>query len=123
MAYGADSFRHDVPQEFSDEDRWQIWRISLPRKSFVMLLAGGGVTYLLFKGFALLHLAVFGVVLGLVLTLMVVFLTLIPIPESDYIKGGGLTLDIILIRRMVRRRNRVVYVKGIADNSKKRRKG
>lgn len=121
MANGADSFRHDIPQEFSNEDRWQVWLISFSRKSFIALLAGGGVTYILFKITAACHVPIVGIILGLLLTVVVVFLTMMPIPESDYIKGGGLTLDIIFLRRLIRKRSRIVYVKGIRDYSGKRK--
>lgn len=116
----ADGFTHEIPQEFSDEDRWIIGRVSLSRKSFLVLLAGGGLTYGMFKLFSIIGIPVFGVVFGVVLTIVAVFLTIFPIPETDYIKGGGLTLDVILLRRLVRRRNRIVYVKGIRNASKKK---
>lgn len=117
----ADGFTHEIPQEFTDEDRWIIGRFSLSKKSFAMLLGGGGLTFGLYKLFSLFHIPVVGVVLGVILTITVVFLTIFPIPESDYIKGGGLTLDVILLRRYVRRRNRIVYIKGIRNpwNKKK----
>lgn len=117
----TDGFTHEIPQEFSDEDRWIIGRISLSRKSFIVLLAGGGMTYGMYKFFSLIDIPVLGVVLGVLLTIVAVFLTIFPIPETDYIKGGGLTLDDILLRRFVRRRNRIVYVKGIREVSKKKK--
>lgn len=120
MAMG---FTHDIPQEFSDEDRWVIGRVSLSRKSLIVLVAGCGVTYLLFKVTSVIHIPIFGVVLGLLFTVTAVFLTIFPIPESDYLKGGGMTLDTIIIRRLIRYSNRIVYAKGISDLSNKKRRG
>lgn len=114
MVSGADSFRHDIPQEFSDEDRWQVWRFSLSKKSFITLLIGGGVTYGLFKLTAMIHVPILGVIMGILLTAAAVALTIIPIPSSEFIKGGGYTLDIILIRKLVRKKKRFVYVRGLS---------
>lgn len=115
----ADGFTHEIPQEFSDEDRWVIGRFSLSRKSFIVLLAGGGLTYGMYKLFSMVGIPVVGVVLGALFSIVAVFLTIFPIPETDYIKGGGLALDDILLRRFVRRRSRIVYVKGIRNVLKK----
>ena len=113
-------FEHDIPQEFSDEDRFPIYRqITLPKKSFLTLLIGIGLTYVLYRLTSAIHLSVAGIVVGFVLTIVAVVLTLFPLPEEEYIKGGGLTLDLILLRRMVRRRSRLVYAKGISNMSVK----
>lgn len=117
---GPDSFQQDIPQEFSDEDRWQLGRFSFSKKSFIVLLSGFGVTYMLFKIMSFIHASTVGVILGITLTVIAVFLSMFPMPESDYIKGGGLTLDIILLRKLVRRRNRIVYTKGISNYGARR---
>lgn len=117
-----EQFLHEVPQEFTNEERWNIGAISLSRKSFIVFLVGLGVTYWLFKIGVVLRIPIVTVVIGALLTIVAVFITIFPVPESDYMKGGGLTLDIILFRRLVRRLNRVVYIKGISYSRKKVKK-
>jgi hypothetical protein len=110
------NYTHSIPQEFSDEDRWDIGRFSLSRKSLITLLVGLAGTFLLMKLCSLFHLSIVGVIAGLLLTAVTVACTIIPVPLSDYLKGGGLTMDVIFFRRFLRKRKsaQAIYIKGYA---------
>lgn len=101
--------RHQIPSEFTDEDRWFKF---FTKTTLKYLIAGLVITYLLFKLFGLIGFSLIGVTIGLVITIGLVFIASYPIPETQYIKGANLTIVRILKRRLIRYFNRCIYVKG-----------
>lgn len=109
--------RHEIPSEFTDEDRWFKY---FTKKTLAFIMVGCVITCLLFKLCSFFGGAIIGVVLGLVITVALGAVSMIPVPENQFLRGGGLTYDVIIIRRFIRRKNKVVYVKGY-ENEKERR--
>lgn len=103
------TLRHEIPSKFTDEDRWFKY---FTKKTLRFIMVGCLILVLLYKIFSLFGLAVIGVVFGVVITIALAAISMIPVPENQFLRGGGLTLDIILIRRFIRRGNKVIYVKG-----------
>lgn len=100
---------YDIPSEFSDEDRW--FKI-FTKKQAIMIAAAAGVMVMLEKIFDKFGLAFVGIILGAILIIVTAVIVMFRIPEMNYLRGGGQTLDIILFKRLVRKRNRYIYVKG-----------
>lgn len=104
------SMRHNVPGEFHSETKWFRF---FSNKQLGFLVVALFVLYLCYKvnvnftghGF-------FGVLVGLNIGAVIVAPSMIPIPQTEFLKGGGLTIDIILIRRWIRKRKKCIYVKG-----------
>lgn len=102
--------RHNVPGEFNSETKWFRF---FSNKQLAFLVVALFVLYLCYKvsvnftgrGF-------FGVLVGLIIGAVIVAPSMIPIPQTEFLKGGGLTIDIILIRRWIRKRKKCIYVKG-----------
>lgn len=85
------------------ESKW-LWVFS--KRTFKALLIGAVPGILMIKiigGFA-------GVLVCLFIELIMFLLTGLPLPSHWVLKGGGLTLDVILLRKLVRLTNRVIYV-------------
>lgn len=105
----ANGMAHEIPSEFTDEDRWlKIFST----KSFAVLGVTGIITLLLTKFFGLFGIPLVGAILGGILVVTATGTTMIRKFGDNYLKGAGQTLDRLLILRLIRRRNRVIYVKG-----------
>ena len=98
-----------IPAEFTDEDKWFRF---FYKKNLAVFCAGAAFTYLLWKVLDLGGLGIAGLIAGGMVTTAITAVTMLPIPESSYLKGGGQTLDIILIRRLIRRKSAVIYIRG-----------
>lgn len=104
------SMRHYVPGDFSNETKWLKF---FGNKQILLVAIGVAITYACYKGSTFLFGQGFvGIVFGLIIALIIVAPAMIPVPQTDYIKGGGVTWDVIFIRKMIRKRSRVIYVKG-----------
>lgn len=102
-----------IPLEFSDEDKYFKY---FTKKNILALLLSGIVCYCIAKlSAALLGTMLPGLIVGLLMVLVIVGVTMLPIPETEYMKGAGLTLDVIIIRRIIRRTSRVIYIKGYSN--------
>lgn len=106
------AFRKSIPSEFTDEDRWRFGPVSLSRTTFIVSLIGLGITCVLYKVLGLIGLPKVGILIGIVGTIIAAVLTSQTIPESDYLKGGGVTLIVMLKRLYIRKKNKVVYIRG-----------
>lgn len=105
----AEGMSHEIPSEFTDEDRW----LNLfSTKSFAVLGVGGIFTLILYKFLGLFSLQIIGGVVGVVVTFLATGATMVPKMGDDYMKGAGQKLDRLLLLRIVRMRNRCIYVKG-----------
>lgn len=103
---------HDIPAEFTSEGRWFRY---LSNKGMTAVLIGCAFTAALHRIAAIFHAGMAGIIAGVLFTGALGFFTMFPLPEQDYLRGGGITLDIIILRRIIRRMNRRIYVKGIAE--------
>lgn len=108
----GDGMAHEIPSEFTDEDRW----LNLfSTKSFAVLGAGGIATLVLCKFLGLFSMQAAGGVLGLLATALATGATMVPKMGDGYMEGAGQKLDRLLLLRLVRRRNRCIYVKGYGE--------
>lgn len=100
---------YDIPEEFSDEDRWFKF---FTKKQAIMIVAAIGIMVMLVKIFDGAGLAFIGVIFGGLLVIAITVIAMLKLPETNYLRGGGQTLDVILFKRFIRKRNRRIYVKG-----------
>lgn len=101
--------RYEIPQGFSDEIKWfkffsmrsliVLIAVSTPGVFLIRLVSGLGIT---------LYMIVFWVILAGVVT----SLTMFRIPSSSWLTGGGEYIDQVLIKRLIRRKTRCLYIKG-----------
>ncbi len=101
--------RHAIPAEFTDEDKWFKF---FTKKTLAFMLPGIFIMVVLFRILALFGQGMAGIIIGLVITAALAAVSAIPKPGDDYLRGGGITFDILILRRIIRAKNRVVYVKG-----------
>lgn len=100
---------YHIPSEFTDEDKW--FRIFY-KKNLLVMICGLGFTGVIAKAGALFGMQLPMIIFGLIVTAVITGITMLPVPETQYLKGGGQTLDIILIRMFIRKKNSVLYVRG-----------
>lgn len=82
------------------------WLVIFTKRAFIGLLVGAVPGVLMIKligGFI-------GIIIFLIIELIAFGLTGIPLPSHWILKGGGLTLDIVILRKIVRWMNRCLYV-------------
>lgn len=93
----------------SSEEKWlKIFS----KKAFITVLCTAAFGFGTFKVLQSMGFFKVGVVIGILPSLIAYALTTIKVPETWIMTGAGLTVDIILFRLIMRRRNRVIYVKG-----------
>ena len=104
------SLRHEIPDELNhNEERWMK---IFSKRSFVACLCMATIAFLNYKFLAFLGIGILGIIIGIVLVLLVYIVTSIHIPETWTVTGAGLTLDVYILRYLIRRNNQVIYVKG-----------
>lgn len=90
----------------SCEERW--FKI-FSKKAFIaelVILPAAIILYLLIKGF-------WGFFLSFLLVLLVYVLMSVKVPYTMFLKGAGLPLITVILRRTVRKANKKILVKGI----------
>lgn len=102
------SLHHDIPSEFTDDGRWFHF---FTKKGIIFVAVGLVIMYGLYKVTVPFGFTLAGVIVGLVITILLGFVSMFPSP-SDYIHGSGITIDVLILRRFIRWANRCIYVKG-----------
>lgn len=103
-------FRYNIPSEFTDEDRWFKY---FTKKDLLVIVVTGILTGVLFKlSASLINKPYVGLIIGLIIMGASLFCCMVRKPETLYLTGGGQTLATIILRRLIRRKNRVIYVRG-----------
>ena len=100
---------YPIPSEFTDEDKWFKF---FTKKSLVALMVSGIIAYGIIWAARFLGILIPGILVGALLVIIVTGSTMLPYPETEYMRGGGLTLDVLLARRIIRKVNACLYVKG-----------
>lgn len=97
------------PPDFTDVTRWWIFS----NKSLLVCLCGGVVAFGIFKLMSALHLAFFGVWVGVMLEVSLFAGVTFPVPDfgSSLLSFGGRTADELLISLIAHRLNRRTYAK------------
>ena len=101
-------FTHEIPDEISRSD--ERWLKVFTKKSLIASLIAGALGYFLGRMLSFgNNLISIGITIFFIL--ITFGLTTIKIPEGYYLRGQGLTLDVILLRIFLRRRQKIIYVK------------
>ena len=93
--------------EFTDDTRWLRF---FSTKSFVIILIGLAITWILCKVFALFGIGIVGLIIGGIITVTMTALTMIPVIDFGNMIGAGQTLDMLLIKKWIRKKEVCVYV-------------
>lgn len=105
---------YSPPPEFTDDDKWFRY---FTKKNLYVLVPGLFISAILAKYFVSfgLGIPVFIIVAGI--TVILTAFTMIPMPGRTYINGGSLTIDVILVRRYIRKKNACLYVRGYGKDN------
>ena len=107
-------FTHEIPSEFENEERWLKY---LTLKSLICCLAAFGIGVLLSKlSSFLFSTSVPGIILGVILVLAAYVITMLKLPDEDYMKGGGLVIEKYLINRFCHKRSSCIYMLGYGND-------
>lgn len=101
----------EIPSEFTDEEKWlKIF----PMKAFIALGVGAAMTLLLANIFKLIAAALFVpvMIIGGIETAVVIALIMIPKSETEWMTGGGQSYASIILKKILRKANRCIYVLG-----------
>jgi len=101
--------RREIPQGLTDESIWYKYFSLRSLLVAVGFIAVGIAIGVLIKGLGIGW--PFAICWG-VLTIVVTLMTLIRIPNTNWLKGGGEHIDQVLFKLLYRRRNRCIYIKG-----------
>lgn len=106
-------FRYSVPSEFSDEDKWFTY---FTKRDLGVLITTGAFTILLYKlSGSLLGKPFVGLIIGGFIMLISVSCSMIKLPDTMFLTGGSQTILNILLKRFIRRKKKVIYVKGYSE--------
>jgi hypothetical protein len=101
---------YSIPSEFSDEDRWFKF---FTKKDVGVLVVTGALTIFLYKTTGTLFGKPFiGLLVGGIIMAISLFLSMAKLPDTMYMAGGGQTIASILLKKLLRKKNKMVYVKG-----------
>lgn len=102
-------FTHENPGGvLTNQERWLY---IFTRKSFLATLIAVVFSFGLFRLMAGFGLTIPGLIIGVFIVLMVYLITTLKVPEGYLLYGQGLTIDIILLRILLRKSNKIIYVK------------
>lgn len=106
-------FTYNIPSEFTDEDKWFKY---FTKKDMGVILVTGVITLTLYKlSDSLLEKPFIGLIIGGIIMCISLFCSMVKLPDTLYLTGGGQTILTLMMRRLVRKRNRVIYIKGYDD--------
>jgi len=97
---------HDIPRKFSGENRYLK---VLTGKATKYLCIGGVLWLFLFKFCRGLGFPKIGFLTGMFITLILVLVGSIKVPERLYLYSGGVEIDIIIMNVIHRKTKKVIY--------------
>ena len=100
--------RYEIPQGLTDESRWYKY-FSL--RSLIICLCVAGVGLLIGNLIKGLGITIYFIVFWVVLTILITALTLVKIPNSNWLRGGGEYVDQFLLKIFIRNQKRCLYIK------------
>lgn len=96
-------YNYGVPEEFKDEEKWlKIFN----KKSFYTFIVTGVMAIIMYK-----LLSIAGLIIGLIICAACTILTMIPVAETEYMKGAGNSYAELLLKKNFRKKQRIIYVK------------
>lgn len=103
------NLRCEIPQGFSEETRWFKF---LSQRSLVVMLVVAAPGFVFLKLFSSMGLTVQYIVLWAFAVLFITALTMVKMPNTRWMEGGGEYIDQLLLKRTIRKKNRCLYIKG-----------
>lgn len=101
--------KFEIPQGFSDEIRYFRF---FPLRSLIILLATAAPGFLVVKLCGYFGFSLQAIIIWIFIEAVIVGSTIIPKPRERWKDGGGVTYDRLLVRKLIRRRSRCLYIKG-----------
>lgn len=106
--------RYEIPQGFSDEIKWFKF---FSMRSLIVLLGTAAPGVLFIRLFGSAGITLYLIVFWVLVTGCVTACTMFRLPASRWVSGGGEYIDQILIKRLIRKRKRCLYIRGYAQLS------
>lgn len=103
---------HRTPGDFKNETKWLKF---FGNTQLLLLVIGAGITIFLYKILRLLLGtvgSVIGIIIGVLITGIIVIPSMVPVPMTLYLRGGGTSYSIIILRRIYRKRHQCIYIRG-----------
>ena len=101
--------RYEIPQGLTDEIKWFKY-FSIRSLIILLCVAALGIPVVMVLGN--LGITVYLIVFWVFLTIMITLMTMIRIPNTNWMNGGGEYIDQYLIKRIIRKKHRCLYIKG-----------
>lgn len=101
--------RYEIPQGLTDESRWYKY-FSL--RSLIICLCVAGVGILIGNLIKGLGITIYFIVFWTVITIFITVLTMVKIPNSNWLRGGGEHVDQFVLKVFIRNQKRCLYIKG-----------
>lgn len=108
------ALREEVPREFSDDARWYKFFTNQMFAATLIILVAGRILYAFLAKF---HLGIVGIVITGIIWIVTLILLGVPVPKGNLTGGSGLILGQVLIRLWIRKKKRVIYIKGYKGES------
>ena len=102
-------YRYEIPQGLTDEIRWFKY-FSLRSLIILVCVAAAGIPIIMLLD--CLNITVYLIVFWAFFTIMITLSTMVRIPNTNWLNGGGEYIDQYLIKRLIRKRKRCLYIKG-----------
>ena len=102
-------YRYEIPQGLTDEIKWFKY-FSLRTLIIAVIVAAIGIPIILLLD--RFQITVYLIVLWAFITIVITLSTMVRIPNTNWMNGGGEYIDQFLIKRLIRKRNRCLYIKG-----------
>lgn len=107
--------RYEIPTGFDEEIRWLKF---FKKRSLIVLLVVLSVGFLLGKFLAApFGLTLYFFIFWLMVTIVVTGSTMLKMPSDNWLLGGGEYLDQILVKRLIRKKKRCLYIKGYSQTA------
>lgn len=100
---------YEIPQGLTDEIKWYKY---FTLRSLIVGICVGGLGVPIIKCLSGLGITIYLIVVWILLTMAITFLTMYRIPSTNWLNGGGEYIDQYLLKRLIRRKKHCLYIKG-----------
>ena len=102
-------YRYEIPQGLTDEIKWFKY---FSIRSLIVLIAVGALGIPITMILGRLGITIYVIVFWIFFTITITLMTMIKIPNTNWLNGGGEYIDQYLMKRLIRKRQRCLYIKG-----------
>lgn len=99
--------KYRIPAEYKDEDKW--WKFT--KRQIVYIAIALAIDWLMYKIFQPMGLTVVWLVIDAIVSVLFLLIAMVQIPTSQYLYGGGMMLEAVVLRVIMRKFHRVLYTK------------